>query len=161
MKTNTQNNKGFTLIEVIIVTIILGILAAVAVPRYTASVQKAEEAAENAFISSLKAGLETYATEKLMENGRRSWPDNPFDALESDPGSYDRNDSDSYPDQDGEWTFGDDIYGNKSIHHQRVDNTVTSWNYDKGVQTGYNADVGNINGGLEGVNSYNRVATGS
>jgi len=71
MKTNTKNNKGFTLIELIMVTIILGILAAVAVPRYMASVEKAEQAAEDAVISSIKAGLETYATEQLMANGRR------------------------------------------------------------------------------------------
>jgi prepilin-type N-terminal cleavage/methylation domain-containing protein len=43
-----KNNKGFTLIELIMVTIILGILAAVAIPRYTTSVSAAEAAAEDA-----------------------------------------------------------------------------------------------------------------
>ena len=42
-----KNNKGFTLIELIMVTIILGILAAVAIPRYASTVVKAEEAAED------------------------------------------------------------------------------------------------------------------
>ena len=48
-KENTMknNNKGFTLIELIMVTIILGILAAVAVPRYMSSVASAEAAAYN------------------------------------------------------------------------------------------------------------------
>ena len=77
-----KNNKGFTLIELIMVTIILGILAAVAIPRYMTTVDKAEEAAEDAVISSISAGLETYAIEQMMDNGRRSWPDNPFDALD-------------------------------------------------------------------------------
>ena len=76
-----NNNNGFTLIELIMVTIILGILAAVAIPRYMTTVVKAEEAAEDAVISSIQAGLETYATEQLMSNGRRSWPDNPFQKL--------------------------------------------------------------------------------
>ena len=51
------NQKGFTLIELIMVTIILGILAAVAIPRYTSTVTKAEEAAEDAVINSIKACL--------------------------------------------------------------------------------------------------------
>ena len=56
-----KNNKGFTLIELIMVTIILGILAAVAIPRYTTSVSAAEAAAEDAVISSIRAGLDNYA----------------------------------------------------------------------------------------------------
>ena len=110
MKTNTQSNKGFTLIELIMVTMILGILAAVAIPRYTASVEKAEEAAENAVISSIRSGLETYATEQLMEHGRREWPENPFDALAETPAGY-TVDNNGHPTNsgdaasDGEWTY--------------------------------------------------------
>ena len=110
MKTNTQSNKGFTLIELIMVTIILGIIAAVAIPRYTASVEKAEEAAENAVISSIRSGLETYATEKLIEHGRREWPENPFDALAETPAGY-AVDNIGHPTNsgdaasDGEWTY--------------------------------------------------------
>ena len=60
-----RNNKGFTLIELIMVTIILGILAAVAIPRYMATVNMAEEAAEDAVISSIKAGLVANALQGL------------------------------------------------------------------------------------------------
>ena len=35
-----NTNKGFTLIELVMVTIILGILAAVAIPRYMSTVKK-------------------------------------------------------------------------------------------------------------------------
>ena len=52
-----RNNKGFTLIELIMVTIILGILAAVAIPRYMTTFDKAEAAAEDAVIGSILAGL--------------------------------------------------------------------------------------------------------
>ena len=146
MKTNTQNNKGFTLIELIMVTIILGILAAVAIPRYMATVTQAEEAAEDAVISSIKAGLETYATEQLLDNGRRSWPTNPFDALETKPATYEVDETDaatneSYADTDGEWTFNITTF---KITHMRGDNSVHLWDYDKGPQTGASAAVGTM-----------------
>ena len=134
------NRKGFTLIELIMVTIILGILAAVAIPRYMTTVEKAEAAAEDAVIGSIRAGLETYATEQLMDNGRRSWPTNPWDALETKPAGYDANDNDD-ADSDGEWTYNTTSL---QITHQRKDNSRFAWDYDKGVQTGDNADVGTL-----------------
>ena len=132
-----KNNKGFTLIELIMVTIILGILAAVAIPRYATSVSAAEAAAEDAVISGIKAGLENYATEQLMSNGRRSWPANPFEALATKPSGYSTDDSNA--DSDGEWTFH-----NGNITHQRNDNTRYKWAYSQGTATGDNADVGTL-----------------
>ena len=134
------NRKGFTLIELIMVTIILGILAAVAIPRYMTTVDKAEAAAEDAVIGSIRAGLETYAVEQLMDNGRRSWPTNPWDALETKPAGYDASDTDD-ADTDGEWTYNTTT---NKITHQRNDNSRVGWSYYKGTQTGYNASVGTL-----------------
>ena len=121
------------------VTIILGILAAVAIPRYMTSVEKAEAAAEDAVISAIKAGLETYATEQLLDNGRRSWPTNPWDALDTKPAGYSTDADDA--DVDGEWTYNTT---SKKITHQRNDNSRVGWLYDEGTQTGDNAAVGTL-----------------
>ena len=133
------NQKGFTLIELIMVTIILGILAAVAIPRYMTTVTKAHEAAEDAVINSIKAGLETYAVEQLMDNGRKSWPTNPFEALDTKPSGHTTDTDDA--DVAGEWTYNTT---SKKIPHQRSDNTRVGWQYDEGVQTGDNAAVGTL-----------------
>ena len=138
-----RNNKGFTLIELIMVTIILGILAAVAIPRYMATVNMAEEAAEDAVISSIKAGLETYATEQLMGSGRRTWPDSPWSALATKPDGYTTDATDA--DVDGEWTYNTTSL---KITHQRGNNIRVGWAYDKGTQSGGAADVGTLGIGV-------------
>ena len=138
MKKTTSRN-GFTLIELIIVMVILGIMAAVAVPRYLDSIANAEESAEDAVISAITAGLESYATEQLMANGRRSWPTDPWEGLETKPAGY-ANTSEN-ADSDGEWRFNATT---ANITHQRGDNTVHHWVYDKGPQTGATADVGSM-----------------
>ncbi|MDG1224259.1 MAG: prepilin-type N-terminal cleavage/methylation domain-containing protein, partial [Candidatus Marinimicrobia bacterium] len=144
MKKNNKN--GFTLIELIMVMIILGILSAVAIPRYLETIQKSEITAEDAVIDKLCAALENYAQHKMLTKGRRYWPENPFEALETLPQTYttDGNDSDT----DNEWTFvnwysGDENSGGVSgrITHQRADNTRWQWSYNAGINHGTDKDV--------------------
>jgi len=131
----TQN--GFTLIELIMVMIILGVLAAVAIPRYLDTIENAEQASEDAVISNIRGALENHAIHKLLDSGRRIWPDNPFDALSEQPQTY--TEDGTWADTDQEWTFvdGDPAY----ITHQRSDNTRFKWEYDAGINTGTDADT--------------------
>ena len=132
-----NNKNGFTLIELIMVMIILGILAAVAIPRYLDTIVSAEVASEDAVITNIEAALENYAIHKLIDSGRAIWPDNPFDALKQVPQSYTEDGTNA--DSDQEWTFvdSDPAY----ITHQRSDNSRFKWEYDAGVNTGTDADT--------------------
>tara|TARA_Y100000748_G_scaffold115547_1_gene96878 strand:+ start:72 stop:515 length:444 start_codon:yes stop_codon:yes gene_type:complete len=138
MKKTTLRN-GFTLIELIIVMVILGIMAAVAVPRYLDSIANAEESAENAVISAVRSGLKQYANNSLYEGGRATWPSNPFDALSEKPTGYSL--ISAMASEDGQWTFDSTT---SYITHQRADNSRHYWVYDRGVQYGDGAAIGSL-----------------
>jgi len=128
-KTTSQN--GFTLIELIIVMVILGIMAAVAVPKYLDSISNAEVSAEDAVISSIRAGLKQVANNSLLTEGRSTWPRNPFNALSEKPAGYTTDGTDA--DTDGEWTYVNNGDGTGKITHQRADNSRFEWAYNRGT----------------------------
>ncbi|SVB12495.1 uncharacterized protein METZ01_LOCUS165349 [marine metagenome] len=140
---NHKHNNGFTLIELIMVMIILGILSAVAIPRYLETIEKSEIASQDAVITKLCAALENYAQHKMLTEGRRIWPTNPFDALETKPHTYTDDVNAVDADVDNEWTFVVEAWANGTgrITHQRADNTRWEWSYDSGVNSGSDVDV--------------------
>lgn len=61
-----KENKGFTLVELIVVIAILGILAAVAVPAYSGYVEKANKAADLQTLDAIKTAVTVAAAEKSV-----------------------------------------------------------------------------------------------
>ena len=56
----TRNSKGFTLIELMIVVVIIGILAAIAIPNFIAMQSRAKEGSTKANMHTLQLAAEDY-----------------------------------------------------------------------------------------------------
>ena len=64
-----KSKKGFTLIELMIVVAIIGILAAIAVPKFAQMLEKSREGATKGNLSSIRSSVSIYYSEK-----EGTWP---------------------------------------------------------------------------------------
>lgn len=65
---------GFTLIELVIIIVVLGILAAVAIPKYQDLTSQAKESAARASLGAIRSGVAIYYANTAVTTGTATWP---------------------------------------------------------------------------------------
>ena len=117
-------NKGYTLFEMIVVILLIGILSAVAIPRFEKRIELEEIKSEKQFTYRLWEELELYADIQEELTDTDSWPIHPLSVIGRTRGVIVTLEL-GIPDEDNEWQFD----GTK-LYHRRMNNEIWYFTYD-------------------------------
>lgn len=148
--TALRNESGFTLIELILVIVLIGILISTAAQKIMSVAEEAEITAENTTIQVMRDNILNNYGQDLVKGLASKFPDNPFANLSKVPDGYDRRrltrpsgekaDNNLWvfvlgspgvsitPEQAG--TTLTTFLPTGTIYHQRRDQTIVKWVYD-------------------------------
>lgn len=73
-RSRLSNERGFSLIELVIIIVILGILAAVAIPKYQDITSEAKEASARAALGGIRSGVMIFYANVAVTTGTATWP---------------------------------------------------------------------------------------
>ena len=117
-------NKGYTLFELVVVILLIGILSAVSIPRFEKRIELEELKAEKEFAHRLWKELELYADIQKELTDTDVWPDHPLSVLGRTRGVIVTHEL-GIPDEDNEWQFD----GTK-LYHRRMNNEIWYFEYN-------------------------------
>ncbi len=117
-------NKGYTLFEMVVVILLIGILSVVAIPRFEKRIELEELKAEKRFTHRLWEELELYADIQKELTDTDVWPTHPLSVLGRTRGVIVTHEL-GIPDEDNEWQFD----GTK-LYHRRMNNEIWYFEYN-------------------------------
>ncbi|HVP38615.1 MAG TPA: prepilin-type N-terminal cleavage/methylation domain-containing protein [Candidatus Saccharimonadales bacterium] len=124
-----RDRRGFTLPEVVVVIVILGVLASVAIPAYVSMTKQAESSNVEYMAGSLTSALNINSS-KLLTSGGTIASHNPFADLATPPDNYAGafGDVDLTNCQPGQWAYqsGNASNGNWPVVVYRPKSTLTT-----------------------------------
>ena len=117
-------SKGFTMIEMVIVILLIGIMSAIAIPRFEKRIELEELRFEKKFTYQIWEELELYSKKTYELTGTENWPIHPLSVLGRTRNVIVTHEL-GIPDEDNEWQFD----GTK-LYHRRMNNEIWYFEYN-------------------------------